>query len=137
MFFVLCFILFNDNAPLLYCFAFLFLKYSFYSTLKRAILKFDIYRTSFINCMPKVLLVISDILMSQLVFYLFNIGMTQLIYHLFNKNGGGVKTHITFLMELFVAIVHAFLTVAVVAKNYLIAGAGFMNLFSEKYIVKI
>ena len=87
--------------------------------------------------MPKVLLVISDVLMSQLVFYLFNIGMTQLIYHLFNKNGGGFKTHTTSLMELFVAIAHGFLTVAVVAKNYLIAGAGLMNLFSEKYIVKI
>ena len=79
MFFVLCFILFNDNAPLIYCFAFLFLKFSFYSTfVKRAILKFDIYCTSFMNCKPKVLLVISDILMSQLVFYLFNIGHTAI-----------------------------------------------------------
>ena len=63
--------------------------------------------------------------------------MTQLIYHLFNKNEGRFKTHNTFLMETFVTIVHSFLTVAVVAKSYLIAGAGFMDLFSEKYIVKI
>ena len=55
--------------------------------------------------------------------------MTQLIYHLFNKNEGRFKTHNTFLMETFVTIV--------VAKSYLIAGAGFMDLFSEKYIVKI
>ena len=61
--------------------------------------------------------------------------MTQLIYNLFNKNGGGLKTHITFSMEILVTIVHSFLTVAVVAKSYLIPGAGFMELFSEKDIV--
>ena len=63
--------------------------------------------------------------------------MTKLIYHLLNKNGGGFKTHITFSMEIFSAIVRGFLTVTVVAKSYLIAGAGFMDLFSEKDIVKI
>ena len=40
-------------------------------------------------------------------------------------------------MELFLTIVHGFLTVAIVAKSYLITGAGFMDLFSEKGIVKI
>ena len=71
-------------------------------------LKFDIHSVSFINCIPKVLLVIGNILTSQLLFYLFNIGMTQLIYDLFHKNGGGFKTHITFSMELFVTIVTVF-----------------------------
>ena len=61
--------------------------------------------------MPKVLLIIRDIVTSQLVFYLFNLGMTQLIYHLFNKNGDGLKFHIAFSMEIFVIVVHSFLTV--------------------------
>ena len=77
IFFVLCFFLFNSNASLIYCFDFLFLKFSLYSTfVKKAILKFDIHSISFIYCISKVLLVISDILTSQLVFYLFIIGMT-------------------------------------------------------------
>ena len=123
IFFALCFFLFNSNAPLIYCFDFLFLKFSLYSTfVKKAILKFDTYSISFINCIPKVLLVISDMLTSQLVFNLFKIGITQLIYHLFNKNGGGFKTHLTFLMELFVTIAHGFQAVTVVAKSYLIDG---------------
>ena len=63
--------------------------------------------------------------------------MTQSIYHLFNKNGGGFKTQVTFLMELFVTIVHGFQMVTVLSKNYLINGAGFMDPFSEKDIVKI
>ena len=79
------FFLINGYTPLIYCFDFFFLKFSLHSTfVKKAILKFDIHPISFINCIPKVL-VIGNILMSQLVFYLFNIGMTQLIYHLFNK----------------------------------------------------
>ena len=97
---------------------------------KKAILKFDINSISFINCIPKILLVIVT---SQLVFYLFNVGMTQLIHHLFNKNGGRFKSHITFLMELSVTIVHGFQAVAVVAKSYLIAGAGFMDPLSYKW----
>ena len=74
---------------------------------------------------------------SQLVFYLFDIGMTQFIYHLFNKNGGRFKTHVTFSMELFARIVHGFRAVAVVAKGCLVDGAGFMDAFPEKDIVKI
>ena len=74
--------------------------------------------------------------MSQLVFYLFNIGMTHLIYHSFNKNEGGFKTYVTFSIELFVRIVHGY-SVAAVGKSYLINGAGFMDLFSEKDIVKL
>ena len=87
--------------------------------------------------MPKVLLVISNILTSQLVFDSFKIGMTQLVYHLFNKTGGDFKTHVTFSMELFVTIAHGFQTVTVVAKSYLIDGARFIGPFSEKDIVKI
>ena len=83
------------------------------------------------------MLVIGDILTSQLAFYLLNIGMMQLIYHLFDKNAGGFKTHVTFLMELFVTIVLGFQTVAVVSKSYLVDGAGFMDPFPEKDIVKI
>ena len=104
---------------------------------KKTILKFDIHSISFINCIPKVLLVKSDILTSQLVFYLFNRDMMQLIYHLFYKNGGGFKSRITVLMELSVTIFYGFQGVAVVAKSYLIAGAGAMDSFSEKDIVKI
>ena len=63
IFFVLGFFLFNGNAPLIYCFDFLFLKFSLYSTFaKKVISKFDIHSISFINCIPKVLLVRSDIL---------------------------------------------------------------------------
>ena len=94
--FVLCFFLFNSNAPLIYCFDFLFkILVIFNFCKKKAILKFDIHSTSFINCILKVLLVISDILTLELVFYLFKIGMTHLIYHLFNKNGGSsnLKSH--------------------------------------------
>ena len=86
--------------------------------------------------MPKVLLIIRDILTSQLVFYLFNIGMTQLIHHLFNKNGGGLKFHIAFSMEIFVTIVYGFLTVAVVVKSYLIAGVVFMDLFLKNMLLR-
>ena len=103
---------------------------------KKSYLKFDIYPISFINCMPKVLLIICDILTSQLVFYLFNIGMTQLIHHLFNKNGGGLKFHIAFSMEIFVTIVYGFLTVAVVVKSYLIAGVVFMDLFLKNILLR-
>ena len=63
--------------------------------------------------------------------------MTQLIYHLFNKNGGRFKTHITFSRELSVTIIHGFGAVTVVAKSYLVDGAGFMDPFPEKDIVKI
>ena len=138
--FIFCFAFFlpNSNAPSIYYFDFLFLKFSQYSTfVKKSIIKFDIYSNSFINCIPKVLLVISDIVMSRLVFYLFKIGMTQLIYHLFNKNEGGFKTHFTFSMELFMTLPHGFQMVNVVAKSYLIDGARFIDLFSEKDIVKI
>ena len=100
-------------------------------------LKFDIHSVSFINCIPKVLLVIGNILTSQLLFYLFNIGMTQLIYDLFHKNGGGFKTHITFSMELFVTIGHGSRAVAVVAESYLVDGAGCMDQFPKKNTVKI
>ena len=63
--------------------------------------------------------------------------MTQLIYHLFNKNGGGFKTHVTFSMELFVAIVNGFPAVSVITKSYLVDGAGFRDPFPERDIVKI
>ena len=62
--------------------------------------------------------------------------MTQLIYHLFIKNGKGFKTHVTFSIELFMTIAHGFQTVTVIAKSYLIDGARFIGLFSEKDIVK-
>ena len=104
---------------------------------KEASLKYDVHSISYINCIPKILLVISGILTSQLVFYLFKIDMTQLIYHLFNKNGGGFKTHVTFSTELFVTIVHGFQTVTVVAKSYLIDGERFIVPIFEKDIVKI
>ena len=58
------FFLFNGNAPLTYFIGSLFQKFSLYSTL----VKFDIHYTSFVNCIPKVVLVISDILTSNLVF---------------------------------------------------------------------
>ena len=140
VFIFFCFVFFlpNSNAPFIYCFDFLFLKLSLYSTfVKKAILKFDIHFISFINCIPKVLLVISDIITLQLVFYSFKIGMTQLVYHLFNKNGGGFKTHVTFLMEGFVKIANGFETVTVVAKSYLIDGARLIGTFSEKFFAKI
>ena len=55
--------LFNGNAPLIYCFDFSFLKFSLYSTFEeKAILRLDINSISFINCIAKVLLVISDYL---------------------------------------------------------------------------
>ena len=41
------------------------------------------------------------------------------------------------IQELFVIIVHNFQAVAIVAKSYLDDGAGFMDLFPEKDIVKI
>ena len=66
--FVLLSFLINGNAPLIYFFDFLFLKFSLYSTfVKKAILKFDIHSILFINCIPKVLSVIGHILTSQLV----------------------------------------------------------------------
>ena len=55
--------LFNGNAPLIYCFDFSLLKFSLYSTFeKKAILRFNMNSISFINCIAKVLLVISDYL---------------------------------------------------------------------------
>ena len=63
--------------------------------------------------------------------------MTQLIYHLFNKSGGRFKTHVTFLKELFVTIVHGFPAVTDVAKGYQVDGAGFIDPFPEKDFVKI
>ena len=62
--------------------------------------------------------------------------MTQLIYHLFSKKGGGFGTYATFLMELFATIVHGFQTVTVVAKSYLIDGAGFMDMFLKKILLR-
>ena len=73
--------------------------------------------------------------MSQLVFYLFNIGMKKLVYHLFNKNGSGFRTHVTFLMELYV-IDHGFQTVTVVAKSYLIGGTEFKDPFLKKILLR-
>ena len=62
--------------------------------------------------------------------------MTQLVHHLFNKNGGGLKFHTAFSMEIFVTIAHGFLTVAVVVKSYLIAGVVFMDLFSKNILLR-